>query len=148
MLQAFGSILATIHRTPIPTELQIDNKLWLDQKLEQAQYNLLHYTTEGNGRLLEELKQNRPLPVPPKLIHGNFTVDNVLLSEGRVTGVIDWAGGGKGDPRYDLALAIRPKETGLFQTTEDRRTFFEGYGQVNDLSEFEYHYFVGLYEFF
>jgi aminoglycoside phosphotransferase (APT) family kinase protein len=81
------------------------------------------------------------------LIHGDFTVDNVLIAKGRVTGVIDWAGGGPGDPRYDLALAIRPRETGLFQEPPDRHAFFEGYGMAG-LSAAEYDYFVKLYEFF
>jgi len=50
-------------------------------------------------------------------------------------------------PRYDLALAIRPKKAKLFQTLQERQAFFEGYG-LSELSQSEYRYFVGLYEFF
>lgn len=141
VLRAFGNILAAIHRYPMPLELRSD------RVLEQAEYNFLHYSVEGSAELLEHLKQHRPLPIPPTLIHGDFTVDNVLIAEGKVTGIIDWVGGGMGDPRYDLALAIHPKKTGLFQTPQDRQAFFEGYG-LSDLSEPDYHYFVELYEFF
>jgi aminoglycoside phosphotransferase (APT) family kinase protein len=147
LLRAFGNTLATIHWAGIPVELCGDTRPWLDRMLERAQHALLHYPVEGSAAVLEELQQHRPDPVPPVLIHGDFTVENVLIWEGRVTGVIDWAGGGPGDPRYDLALAIRPKETGLFQTLEDRHAFFEGYGMAG-LSEPEYDYFVNLYEFF
>lgn len=147
LLRAFGSVLAAIHSTPISAALHCDDRPWLDRMLEHAEHALLHYPVDGNAALLETLKQRRPQPITPTLIHGDFTVDNVLVAAGRVTGVIDWAGGGPGDPRYDLALAVRPQPNGPFQEPLDRRAFFEGYG-LADLSEFEYHYFEGLYEFF
>ncbi len=147
LLRAFGHILARIHRTAVPAELQGEARPWLDHMLERAEGALGHYPVDGDAALLEALKRQRPQPVPPALIHGDFTVDNVLISAGTVTGVIDWAGGGPGDPRYDLALAIRPQATGLFETPQDRQAFFEGYG-LADLSEAEYDYFVRLYEFF
>ncbi|HEU5370314.1 MAG TPA: phosphotransferase [Ktedonobacterales bacterium] len=147
LLRAFGHILASIHRAAIPAALHSETQPWLDHMLERAEYALRHYPVDGDAALLEALKRQRPQPVPPVLIHGDFTVDNVLVLAGSVTGVIDWAGGGPGDPRYDLALAIRPQKTGLFQTPQDRQAFFEGYGRA-DLSEPEYDYFVRLYEFF
>jgi aminoglycoside phosphotransferase (APT) family kinase protein len=36
------------------------------------------------------------------IVHWDFTPDNVLASDGRVTGVIDWEGARPGDPRFDL----------------------------------------------
>jgi len=141
ILHAFGSVLATIHGYPVLSDLRSD------RVLECAQYNFLHYTTKGNAELLEQLRQHRPLPIPSTLIHGDFTVDNVLILGGQVSGIIDWSGGGIGDPRYDLALAIRPKKTGLFHTPQDRQAFFEGYGLCG-LSDFDYDYFVDMYEFF
>jgi len=116
--------------------------------LEQAEYNLHHYTVDGSAAQLAELRQHRPRPVPVTLIHGDFTVDNVLIKDRKVIGVIDWMGGGMGDPRYDLALAIRPKSSGLFHEPQDRAAFFEGYGELVTLHESEYSYFVTLYEFF
>src|SRR5205807_10669213 len=101
---------------------------------------------EGSGALLEQLERQRPQMVQPTLIHGDFAMDNVLLVEGKVSGIVDWAWGAWGDPRYDLALAIRPKEN-LFQTSEDIQAFLDGYGTAA-LSKEEYDYFVSLYEFF
>lgn len=141
MLRAFGNILAAIHSYPAPSGLQSD------RTLENAEYNFFHFLTEGDTELLEQLKQRRPHPVPSTLIHGDFTVDNVLISRGKVAGIIDWAGGGLGDPRYDVALAIRPEKGGLFHTQQDRQAFFAGYG-LSGLSESDYEYFVNLYEFF
>jgi aminoglycoside phosphotransferase (APT) family kinase protein len=61
--------------------------------------------------------------------------------------VIDWSGSAFGDPRYDVALAIRPKPN-AFQTDEDLDAFFAGYGE-KIVSEEEYRYFAeGLYSFF
>src|SRR5207248_5153726 len=118
----------------------------LDSMLKQARYNLQHYEVDGDAQLLRQLERHRPPMVPPTLIHGDFTVDNVLIADGKVSGIVDWAGGAFGDPRYDLALAIRPKE-GIFQTSEDIQSFLDGYGTTG-LSKGEYDYFVDLYEFF
>ncbi|NJP39269.1 aminoglycoside phosphotransferase family protein [Alkalicoccus luteus] len=79
-------------------------------------------------------------------MHGDFTIDNVLIHGGRITGIIDWAGAAYGDPRYDVALAVRPKPS-VF-TQEDAAAFYKGYGKTA-LSNNEFHYFAeGLYEFF
>lgn len=80
-------------------------------------------------------------------IHGDYTIDNVLVSDGIITGIIDWSGGAYGDPRYDVSIAIRPKPN-LFQDEIDRQIFFEGYGE-KIINYKEYDYFVnGLNEFF
>lgn len=41
--------------------------------------------------------------LPTAVIHGDFGTGNILAERGRVTGVIDFAGCGLGDPAYDLA---------------------------------------------
>ena len=147
MLFAVGQVLARLHRFPVPTALCVERKeAWLDSMLKQARYNLEHYEVEGSAELLERLARQRPRMVQPTLIHGDFTVDNVLIVDREVSGIVDWTLGGWGDPRYDLALAIRPKE-GIFQTPEDTKSFFDGYGTAG-LSQGEYDYFVSLYELF
>jgi len=42
---------------------------------------------------------------PPRLVHGDFNLGNVLLRHGRIT-VIDWTNAALGDHRYDLAWAL------------------------------------------
>lgn len=37
------------------------------------------------------------------LVHGDYGSDNVITSEGKITGVIDWAGSKYGDFLYDIA---------------------------------------------
>jgi aminoglycoside phosphotransferase (APT) family kinase protein len=42
------------------------------------------------------------VPEIEAIVHWDFTPDNVLTRDGRVTGVIDWEGARPGDPRFDL----------------------------------------------
>ncbi|MBY6037746.1 aminoglycoside phosphotransferase family protein [Fictibacillus nanhaiensis] len=145
-IYSFGETLAKVHITTCPNELMGD-KLWLDEQLENAQFNLENYGTEGTRDLLDKLRRDRPSFHPQTLIHGDFTLDNVLVKDGKVTSIIDWSGGAFGDPRYDVSLAIRPKPN-AFETKEDKEMFFAGYGK-KIITEADYHYFEeGLYNFF
>ena len=146
LLQKFGQVLATIHHTIPPPELTSDNQPWLTKMLKCAEENLYRYEVDGTQELLEQLQKTRPVPTTPTLLHGDFTIDNTLINDGGVSGVIDWPDGAVGDPRYDIALAIRPKPN-VFQMPDDFQAFFEGYGETA-LSSEDYQYFVKLYEFF
>jgi aminoglycoside phosphotransferase (APT) family kinase protein len=151
VLRAFGQILCQLHLAPLPPALRAlrnEDETWLDQMLRDADVNLAagRADAEGTAALLEWLRRERPPPVAPALIHGDFTIDNVLLEGSRVTGVIDWSGAAYGDPRYDVALATRPKPA-AFRLSADLDAFYTGYGEA-PLSERERAYFVALYEFF
>ncbi|BAK16679.1 aminoglycoside phosphotransferase APH(3') [Solibacillus sp. FSL W7-1472] len=142
----FGNILRQIHSTPCPSEL-ISERPWLDEKLCQAELNFKKYHVGCTLELLGKIKSFKPKECPQTLIHGDFTIDNVLVKNGVITGVIDWGGGAYGDPRYDVSLAIRPKPN-AFEDEIDKQIFFEGYGG-KIIDDNEYDYFVnGLYEFF
>ncbi|MCJ7843598.1 phosphotransferase [Lederbergia sp. NSJ-179] len=146
IIYSFGKILSDIHSTVCPSEL-IYGTRWLDEMLIQAEYNLMNYNVDGSKDLLNSLKKNKPKPFEQTLIHGDFTIDNVLVKEGKITGIIDWSGGAYGDPRYDVSLAVRPKP-GAFESDIEVGIFFEGYGK-KIISDEEYRYFeAGLYSFF
>jgi aminoglycoside phosphotransferase (APT) family kinase protein len=56
------------------------------------------------------------VPDAAAIVHWDFTPDNVLVSDGRVTGVIDWEGVRPGDPRFDLVtLAFYAPGTPLIE---------------------------------
>ncbi len=142
----FGKILSKIHSTPCPDEL-INEQPWLDQMLYQAEYNFNNHEVDGTKELLERLKIEKPKEYKQTLIHGDFTIDNVLVSNGIITGVIDWSSGAYGDPRCDVSLAIRPKPN-AFVKEIDKQIFFEGYGsKIIDHDDYDY-FANGLYEFF
>ncbi|MGF7014001.1 phosphotransferase family protein [Ornithinibacillus bavariensis] len=142
----FGQILRKLHDTPCPPKLSTD-KLWLDNMLEDAAFNLKNYEVDGSEKLLQELHHKRPKDYQQTLIHGDFTIDNVMVHNSVIVKIIDWSGGANGDPRYDVALAIR-KIPQAFEKEADRDIFFAGYGG-RIIDDKEYHYFAdGLYEFF
>jgi aminoglycoside phosphotransferase (APT) family kinase protein len=145
IIYLFGKILSQIHNSPCPEELE-SSSLWIDEMLKNAEYNLNHYEVDGTRELLEKLKTKRPKPFKQTLIHGDFTIDNVLVKNGKITGIIDWSGGAFGDPRYDVALAIRPKKNAFEE--EDATIFFEGYGSKIINKEENQYFDSGLYEFF
>ncbi|UQW98610.1 phosphotransferase [Rummeliibacillus sp. G93] len=141
----FGKALSRIHSTSCPAELKYKTP-WLDEMLLKATYNFTHYEVNGSEAILNKIQTQKPKNFKQTLIHGDFTIDNVLLHNGKVSGMIDWSGGAYGDPRYDVALAIRPKPN-VFENS-DREIFFEGYGN-KIINQEEYDYFAnGLYEFF
>ncbi|WP_215162035.1 phosphotransferase [Paenibacillus sp. ISL-20] len=143
----FGLCLKKLHECPCPIELQKHDTLWIDTILSKAEYNLTHYEVDGSEELLKRLKEVRPNPIDNTLIHGDYTIDNVLVNECNVVGVIDWSGAAYGDPRYDVALAIRPKHN-AFDNERDKEIFFNAYGKLRITDE-EYHYFEdGIYNFF
>jgi aminoglycoside phosphotransferase (APT) family kinase protein len=56
------------------------------------------------------------VPETRAIVHWDFTPDNVLVRDGRVTGVIDWEGVRAGDPLFDLVtLAFYAPGTLLFE---------------------------------
>ncbi|MBS0481711.1 MAG: phosphotransferase family protein [Proteobacteria bacterium] len=52
---------------------------------------------------LRWLSENLPPAVPPRLVHGDFRLGNLLVQQGRLTGVLDWELAHLGDPHEDLA---------------------------------------------
>ena len=145
IIQAFAEALRMIHQTPVPADLK-QGRPWIERMLEEAEDNLHRYETDGSPELMERLKRGRPVITGECLIHGDCTVDNVMVKDGLLTGIIDWSGGTSGDPDYDIALAVRPKP-GIFSWPEDRDFFFACYGKSISSETYQY-YAEGLYEFY
>jgi aminoglycoside phosphotransferase (APT) family kinase protein len=148
ILHAFGATLAAIHATPSPAGIVQAKPSWLDHMLEEAGENLEHFNVDGTPELLARLRSDHPNPVAPTLIHGDYTIDNVLIEGATVTSIIDWSAGAVGDPRHDLALATQYQQEAFSTLREaDLQAFYSGYGG-QPLSDDEFEYFLGLDEFF
>ena len=61
------------------------------------------------------------------LIHGDLALDNVLVDAHGALSLIDWADGGSGDPRHDVALALQTKPE-FELSTDALDAFCTGYG--------------------
>lgn len=148
LLRQYGQALVRIHSTVITDELPRPVPSWLDYMLDEAGENLEHYNVDGSPQLLAHLRQAHPAPVAQTMIHGDYGIDNVLVSGDSLIGVIDWSGGAVGDPRYDVALGTRPQGVAFASEREsDLAVFYAGYGGV-PLSRAITDYYIGLYEFF
>ncbi len=143
LLRGVGALLARLHACPVPGSLRSGSS-WLDRMLAQARANLAW--CDGTAELLADLHQRRPAPVPEVLIHGDLALDNVLVAAGDVMSLIDWSGGGQGDPRCDVSLALQTAPE-IELSEIDLSAFFDGYGGP-PLDSQTRRWFEDLYEFF
>ena len=117
---------------------------WLEDQLAAATFNLANYEVEGDQLLLDKLKGNKPSAISQTIIHGDCTIDNVLVCAGVVSSFIDLSGCTYGDPRYDVALGIKA----FLSNPVLLDAFYLGY-EAKRMSNKEFTYFEeGLYEFF
>lgn len=121
LLTDLGTTLAKIHATAVPQAFDEEpGTPWLDR--HRMSLELLRDPSETFFAELEAPTAVRCL------IHGDFTLDNVLAQEGRITGVIDWGGAARGDPRFDIALALATEPEFVLDAA-DISAFFEGYAK-------------------
>jgi aminoglycoside phosphotransferase (APT) family kinase protein len=66
----------------------------------------------GREPVLEEafawLDEHEPAPRPSGLVHGDFRAGNLLVRDGRVTGILDWELAYLGDVRFDVGYLAMP----------------------------------------
>jgi aminoglycoside phosphotransferase (APT) family kinase protein len=143
MFRRLGELVQRLHGTGVPSELR-HSGAWLSRQIERARDNLAW--CDGTAAGLAELERSRPASVREVLIHGDLALDNVLVDEHGALRLIDWADGGLGDPRHDVALALQTEpELALSPAALD--AFFAGYG-TPALDEATRDWFVRLYDFF
>lgn len=143
LIKNFGQFLRNLHEKEPISEFKQEGD-WLENQLIKAQYYIDNGQTSGSQELLNQLKDKKPSSVKQTMIHGDCTTDNVFVIDGEVQLFIDVAGMTIGDPRYDVALAIR----NFIDNSALLDVFYEGYTRYR-VSKEEFQYFdEGLYEFF
>ena len=103
LLAELAGELAAIHRIPIaglPAPVMDTAAALADLRARFLDY--------GGDRpilalALNWLECNLPAPAAPRLVHGDFRLGNLLVDQGRLTGVLDWELAHLGDPHEDLA---------------------------------------------
>ena len=143
LFRSFGNAVRTLHDNSVPTPLS-GQEPWLSRILKQAEKNLAW--CDGNAGLLEKLIRTKPDPVSETLMHGDLALDNVLVDESGIVGIIDWSSGDVGDPRYDLAIALHSDDDFDITQTEIA-AFYSTYGGA-PLDGHTQDWFMNLWEFF
>lgn len=85
--------------------LQRQLRRWLGQS-EKANDSV---RTERLPELARRLEETMPTSPPPRIIHGDYRMDNCLFdvqNPGRIKAVLDWELSTLGDPVADLALSV------------------------------------------
>lgn len=109
-IDQYARLLAQLHNLEVPYAVQkVVPRITIHSVLralrgwaEQAQDDNLLRTID---RVAAEA--DSAVEAEPRLVHGDYHFANVLLNEGRISGVIDWEFAAYGDPRWDVVAAYQ-----------------------------------------
>lgn len=105
-VRELGGHLARIHAMDVPALI---DPAGTDVHAEwHARYRVLGVESAVFERAFQWLDENRPAEVSKTLVHGDFRLGNLMVDDGRVTGVLDWELAHVGDPREDLGWLCAP----------------------------------------
>ncbi|MBV6754894.1 phosphotransferase family protein [Rhodococcus opacus] len=95
-----GRIAARIHTIPLGAvpELSVEDPL---DSLTRT-YAALNDPRPAIELGLRQLRQSRPAPQPPTVVHGDLRNGNILMTPGAVTAILDWELAHIGEPLEDL----------------------------------------------
>ncbi len=105
LLQDIAQSLTAIHRIPI-AQVQAAPEMDTATALAGLRERFIGHGADRPvlALALRWLEANLPDPVPPRLVHGDYRLGNLLVEDGRLTGVLDWEVAHRGDPHEDLAF--------------------------------------------
>jgi len=126
-----GEALAGIHSIPLDTlpELPVSDGISQLERYEEI-YRAFNLPRPVFELAISWLKANAPKPLPVVLVHGDFRLGNLMISEKGLASVLDWELTHIGDPREDIAwLCVN---SWRFGHAEKR---VGGFGDLPDLLE-------------
>lgn len=140
LARGLAAFLAALHALPVsllPGAEAVDPLAEWHELLRQCEQHAFPLLP---ARVVADLRQrfNAFLADPGMsartIIHGDFGAGNILVHDGRLTGVIDFAGCGIGDPAYDFAslaagfgdgfLALVERHTPISDAMRERMAFY------------------------
>ncbi|KQM24947.1 MULTISPECIES: APH(3')-I family aminoglycoside O-phosphotransferase [unclassified Sphingomonas] len=112
VVDALAALLQQLHALPVaacPFDSGFERRLRLArQRIDAGLVDADDFDEQRAGWSAEQvwdaLQRHRPLTPDPVVTHGDFSLDNILLREGRVTGCIDLGRVGVADRYQDLAI--------------------------------------------
>ena len=101
-----GGHLARIHSMEVP---QLLDPAGTDEHADwHGRYRALGVESAAFEWAFRWLEENSPQDIGRTLVHGDFRLGNLMVDDGRVTGVLDWELAHVGDPREDLGWVSAP----------------------------------------
>jgi aminoglycoside phosphotransferase len=91
------------------------------------------------GEVLDELIETRPVTRELTVVHGDASTPNFVMSNGRLTGIVDVAGLGIGDPWGDLAVCLASMRRPGNGLAHEQRRFLANYGAAEDPARERWH---------
>jgi aminoglycoside phosphotransferase (APT) family kinase protein len=123
-LEQLGAFLGRVHATPVPAELEDRAATpWLDAHHRRR---AARAPIEPDAWVRRRRAESPSAPSVRCLVHGDFTLDNAIVDDAGLRGVIDWGAAGLGDPDYDIALCLLPAP-GVELSAADTAAFLDGY---------------------
>jgi homoserine kinase type II len=107
-----GAALAGVHRAPLGGLVVPDGRFDFDgivSRLDRVEASGREDLMPGVRRaraLVDRLSQERNTELPQGLIHGDLFRDNVLILDGRVSGLLDFESACRGPYVYDLMVTL------------------------------------------
>ncbi|MGO2139097.1 MAG: phosphotransferase [Leucobacter sp.] len=134
LIDSIAGSLAAIHSLPRSVAQQgglvertaRDQRLLVTRLVDRAQAT--RYLPETvNARWNEVLEAAELWDFEPRMVHGAFTADALLVDDDRVVGVLDWSGLSVGDPASDLSWLLEAGD-GVFDAVVSRYAKRSGVG--------------------
>jgi aminoglycoside phosphotransferase (APT) family kinase protein len=102
-------VLVALHRSPpldggpsVGLDASADGRL---AALRRHARRAGPYTPPALLETIDRLAARIPAPAGECWTHGDFRPSNLVVGDGRITAVLDWEMGGRGDPARDLGIA-------------------------------------------
>jgi aminoglycoside phosphotransferase (APT) family kinase protein len=119
-IAAFVHALEAIDATGVPLGGRHGGRMWADDETVRSCIEALQDEIDANLALSvwEAALEAGPWRRPPVWVHGDLLPGNVIVRDGRVTGIIDWSSAGAGDPACELmiAWALPPAARALYRS--------------------------------
>jgi aminoglycoside phosphotransferase len=97
--------------------------------------------------LFVELIESKPNDEDLVFTHGDFCLPNIIVSNEKVSGFVDWERGGIADRYQDIALLFRSFDFNVGDTEQFEDLFCGGYG-IEKLDKDKIKFYIMLDEFF
>lgn len=119
---------------------RVDQGLVGEEDLEE------HQKGRSIKAILDDLEERRPSIETAVFTHGDYSLPNIMIDQGQVSGFLDWRDGGFGDPYRNLPIVAKSIAKNWGEEWVD--PFYKCFGLQDGLDQEKMEYYRLLYRFF